>query len=101
MMATFLNKLIKIAIPKVNKFLETQKCEIPKNIMGMFDLTDVRLNIHDNYLDVGATPVLNLDYATLDERFLFEPIHDEPYYPSPKSKNFFNTFFLEQLGADG
>ena len=101
MMASFLNQLIKVAIPSANKLIEKHKLVVPKDILGIFSLTDLRLNVHDNYLDVGATPIFKVDYEKLDERFLFSPIHDEPYYPTPKSKNFFSTFFLEQLGADG
>ena len=67
----------------------------------MFNLTDLRMHIHDDYVDLGLTPVFSVNYEEIDERFLpFQPLPNEPYYPNPKEGGF-NTFFLEQLGESG
>jgi hypothetical protein len=101
LMASFLTKTIGVAMPLINRFLDSRKCVVPENIGGMFSLTDLKMQIHDNYIDLGLTPVLNVTYEKIDERFLpFRPIANEPYYPNPKEGGF-NTFFLEQLGMNG
>ena len=82
-------------------FLERRKCVVPQDIMGMFSLTDLTMHIHDNYMDIGLTPVFKVNYEKLDARFLpYEPIRREPYYPNAK-KGGFSTFYLEQLGENG
>jgi hypothetical protein len=101
LMAKFVTKIIGVAKPLINGFLDRRKCEVPEDIMGMFSLTDLKMQIHDNYLDLGLTPVFKVHYDKIDERFLpFRPIKNEPYYPNPKEGGF-NTFFLEQLGVSG
>lgn len=95
LMAKFVTKVIGVARPLINGFLDRRKCEVPEDIMGMFSLTDLRLKIHDNYMDLGLTPVFKVKYEKIDARFLpFRPINYEPYYPDPK-KGGFSTFFLE------
>jgi len=95
LLAKFLTKTIGVAKPLINIFLEKRKCLVPESIGGMFSLTDLNLQIHDNYIDLGLTPVFNVTYEKIDERFLpFRPVKNEPYYPDPKQGGF-NTFFLE------
>lgn len=97
----FINKCIGLVKSPVNSFLDRRKCEVPQNIMGLFNLTDLKMTIHDNYLDLGLTPVFKVNKTMVDERFLsFEPITYEPITQTSYESNF-NTFLLEHLANSG
>lgn len=63
----FLNQCIKLIKPVVNLFLNKRKCVIPQNIAGMLNLKDLTMNIHDNYIDFGVTPVFVIKDELIDE----------------------------------
>lgn len=100
-LAKFLNVCIKAGIPRLNTWLKQNTFKIPNRIAGIFNITDLTMAYHENYLDIGVTPVFHPIFEEIDERFLpFIPIDDEPFYLA-ENKGGFTTLFLEQLGEKG
>lgn len=80
-LAKFLNVCIKAGIPRLNTWLKQNTFKIPNRIAGIFNITDLTMAYHENYLDIGVTPVFHPIFEEIDERFLpFIPIDDEPFY---------------------
>ena len=51
-----LNDMFYYLIPFFNSQLEYLKVQIPKRIMGLFDLSDLQFHHRDHFLQIGATP---------------------------------------------
>ena len=51
-----LNNGLRIAIPILNKILATHQIPVPSNIFGIFELSDLTLGYHNDYIYAGATP---------------------------------------------
>jgi len=50
------NTVSKFAVPALNSFLKTYAVPIPKNILGVFQLSNIFLKYNDGYIYAGATP---------------------------------------------
>jgi len=51
-----LNNAFRIGLPIMNMILSKHHIPIPSNIAGLFELSDLTLGYHDDYIYVGATP---------------------------------------------
>ena len=51
-----LNNAFRIGLPVFNKVLAKHTISIPSNILGLFELSDLTLGYHDDYIYAGATP---------------------------------------------
>lgn len=51
-----LNNAFRIGLPVFNKVLAKHQIKIPSNIAGLFELSDLTLGYHDDYIYAGATP---------------------------------------------
>ncbi len=51
-----LNNFLKIYMPHINSYLNTVPINVPSNIAGIFELSDLTLEYFDNYVYMGATP---------------------------------------------
>jgi hypothetical protein len=43
-------------MPHINSYLNTVPINVPSNIAGIFELSDLTLEYFDNYVYMGATP---------------------------------------------
>jgi len=69
-----LNNVFRLLIPKLNGYLSTKQLEVPHNIAGIFELSDLTLGYYDGYIYAGATPTfLPPNGAALFEVGDFEP----------------------------
>lgn len=50
------NTVSRLAVPELNKFVSKYAVPIPKNIMGIFVLSNLFLEYKDGYIFAGATP---------------------------------------------
>lgn len=53
-----INNSFRAAKPFINKVLDANPVELPTR-WGLFDLTELELVYHDDYLFLGVTPVFN------------------------------------------
>jgi len=51
-----LNNGFRIGLPIFNKILAKHQISIPSNILGLFELSDLTLGYHNDYIYAGATP---------------------------------------------
>ena len=51
-----LNNLARYALAKLNPYLAENPIVVPKNIAGIFELSNLYLGYYDDYVFVGATP---------------------------------------------
>lgn len=51
-----LNNFFRIAMPSLNRYLRARLIELPSNILGVFELSDLTLGYYDDYIYAGATP---------------------------------------------
>ena len=51
-----LNNAFRIGIPLINAVLTHYQIKFPSNIFGIFELSDLVLGYHDNFIYAGATP---------------------------------------------
>lgn len=54
---TELNNFFRLFTPSINSFLARKTIPMPKNILGLFELTNLTLGYYDSYLYAGYTPV--------------------------------------------
>ena len=51
-----MNTISRVLVPSLNKFLKKYVVPIPKNILGVFQLSDIFLKYNDGFIYAGATP---------------------------------------------
>ena len=51
-----LNNAFRIGLPIFNVVMSKHTIPIPSNILGLFELSNLTLGYHDNYIYAGATP---------------------------------------------
>ena len=51
-----INNGFRFGLPLINRGLESHMISIPSNIFGLFLLSDLTIDYHDNYIYAGATP---------------------------------------------
>jgi hypothetical protein len=51
-----LNNGFRIGLPFFNRILAKHQISIPSNILGLFELSDLTLGYHNDYIYAGATP---------------------------------------------
>ena len=51
-----LNNAFRIGLPIFNMVMAKHTIPIPSNILGLFELSNLTLGYHDNYIYAGATP---------------------------------------------
>jgi len=51
-----LNNAFRLGLPFLNILLTKYPIPIPSNILGIFELSDLTIGYHDNYIYAGATP---------------------------------------------
>lgn len=51
-----LNEGLSWGMPLFNKYIAGIRIEIPSVLFGLFELTDLKLKFHDNYVEAGLTP---------------------------------------------
>lgn len=56
LLTLLLNDGIYYGLSGFNDYLATQWVQIPTNLFGIFELSDLTLKYHDNYIEGGATP---------------------------------------------
>jgi len=54
---TELNNGFRLFQSSINAFLARKTIPMPRNILGLFELTNLTLGYYDSYLYVGYTPV--------------------------------------------
>lgn len=50
------SQILTQALPPINQLLEKAPIVIPNLLFGLFELTDVKIAYHDDYLAAGLTP---------------------------------------------
>ena len=71
---TFFNTMTFFGLPFVNIYLSTLKMSIPKNIADIFELSDLTLKYHDDFLEIGLTP----EFLPIQKRIDFDEIFKKP-----------------------
>ena len=51
-----LNNIARVVLLKLNPYFAENPFEVPSNIAGIFELSDLYLGYYDDYVYVGATP---------------------------------------------
>lgn len=94
-LAELLNECLEIGLPHLNTYLQTLKIIIPENLFGLFELSNLTLKYHDNFIEAGLTPTFlppRFDIPGIYEKFI--PL--EPFDMTASSEDF-KTFMIIRI----
>ena len=80
LLAQLLNEGADVVIPYIDKWLlATFSVKIPTEIFGLFELSDMALQYHNDYIEIGATPTFLPPNTTYEVPLPFEVAYPEDY----------------------
>jgi hypothetical protein len=110
LLTQLLNKGIEFGLSYFNDYLATLKVQVPTNLFGLFQLSDLTLKYHDNYVEAGLTPtflppktpvfVPEIPEEHDEPNYYFEEILDEDgtwSYRKLRDNHYFMDIFYEQI----